>query len=85
MLKSEVEFYAAFMKNNGENKKRSQKQHIHDKASIRRSEYERAKISLGNIEKEIKVLEEDRKHIEILLSQSSMFGARNNKEVNENE
>ena len=84
MLKSEVEFYADFMKNNGENKKRTQKQHIHDKASVRRSEYERANISLENIEKEIKVLEEDRKHIEILLSRRSIFGARN-KEVDINE
>lgn len=85
MLRSEVEVYAAFMKNSGENKKRSQKQHIHDKASIRRSEYERAKTSLANIKKEIKVLEEDRKHIERLLSTSSMFGGRNSKEINENE
>lgn len=84
MLKSEVEFYADFMKNNGENKKRTQKQHIHDKASIRRSEYERATISLENIEKEIKVLEEDRKHIERLLSKRSIFDGRN-KEVYENE
>lgn len=84
MLKSEVEFYADFMNNNGENKKRTQKQHIHDKASIRRSEYERATISLENIEKEIKVLEEDRKHIERLLSKRSIFDGRN-KEVYENE
>lgn len=84
MLRSEVEFYADFMKNNGENKKRTQKQHIHDKASIRRSEYERATISLENIEKEIKVLEEDRKHIERLLSKRSIFDGRN-KEVYENE